>query len=95
MNLCELVYFSRHCGVTPAFALYSATLGNAKIARIDDRVGTIETEKIAEMVVTAGNPLEDLTTLRNISAVISRGRHMEQPKVKKMKNVERELDKFL
>ena len=51
--------------------------------------------KIADMVVTVGNPLEDLATLRNISAVISRGRHIEQLKVKKMNQVERELDKFL
>ena len=91
----ELIYFCRYCDVTPAFALHSATLGNAKIAHIDDRVGSIEAGKIADMVVTAGNPLEDLTTLRNISAVISRGRHIEQPKVKKMNQVERELDKFL
>ena len=91
----ELIYFCRYCDVTPAFALHSATLGNARIAHIDDRVGTIEAGKIADMIVTAGNPLEDLTALRNISAVISRGRHIEQPKVKKMNQVERELDKFL
>ena len=30
----ELIYFCRYCDVTPAFALYSATLGNARIAHI-------------------------------------------------------------
>lgn len=91
----ELVYFSRYCDVTPAFALYSATLGNAKIAHIDDRVGTIEAGKVADMVITEKNPLEDLTALRNISAVISRGRRIDHPEVKKMAQVERELDKYL
>ena len=91
----ELVYFSRYCDVTPAFALYSATLGNAKIAHIDDRVGTIEAGKVADMVITEKNPLEDLTALRNISAVISHGRRIDQPVIKKMEQVERELDKFL
>ena len=91
----ELVYFSRYCDVTPAFALYSATLGNAKIAHIDDRVGTIEAGKVADMVITEKNPLKDLTALRNISAVISRGRRIDQPQIKKMEQVERELDKFL
>ena len=91
----ELVYFSRYCDVTPAFALYSATLGNAKIAHIDDRVGTIEAGKVADMVITEKNPLNDLTALRNISAVISRGRRIDQPEIKKMEQVERELDKFL
>ena len=91
----ELVYFSRYCDVTPAFALYSATLGNAKIAHIDDRVGTVETGKVADMVITEKNPLDDLTALRNISAVISRGRRIDHPVIKKMEQVERELDKFL
>lgn len=91
----ELVYFSRYCDVTPAFALYSATLGNAKIAHIEDRVGTVETGKVADMVITEKNPLEDLTALRNISAVISRGRRIDHPVIKKMEQVERELDKFL
>lgn len=91
----ELVYFSRYCDVTPAFALYSATLGNAKIAHIDDRVGTIEAGKVADMVITGKNPLEDLAALRNISAVISRGQRIDQPQIKKMEQVERELDKFL
>ena len=91
----ELVYFSRYCDVTPAFALYSATLGNAKIAHIDDRVGTIEAGKVADRVITEKNPLKDLTALRNISAVISRGRRIDQPEIKKMELVERELDRFL
>lgn len=93
----ELVYFCKYCDVTPKFALYSATLGNARIARIDNVTGSIEVGKRADMVVCEKNPLDDLTVLRKPSAVICRGIRYDNPaaKIKKMPEVERELDKFL
>lgn len=91
----ELVYFCRYCGATPAFALYSATLGNAKIAHIDSKTGSIENGKTADFIIVDRNPLDDLTALRNISAVVARGVRIDSPYVKKMPQVERELDKFL
>ena len=91
----EVNYFCKYCGVTPAFALYTATLGNAEIAHIDDVTGSIEPGKRADMIVSEKNPLESITALRTLSAVIARGEYIPQPKVKKMPQVELELDKFL
>lgn len=91
----ELVYYCRYCGVDARFALYSATLGNAKIAGIDGLTGSIEAGKCADMIAVEKNPLEDLTTLRNVSLVVARGKPFSDPKVKKMPQVEKELDKFL
>lgn len=91
----ELVYFKKYCGVSNAFALYCATLGNAQIAQIDDVTGSIEKGKCADFVVTEKNPLEDLHALRNISMVVAKGKVFANPKVKKMSNVECELDKFI
>ena len=91
----ELVYFKKYCGVSNAFALYCATLGNAEIAQIDDVTGSIEKGKCADFVVTEKNPLDDLHALRNISMVVAKGKVFDNPKVKKMANVERELDKFI
>ncbi len=91
----ELVYFHKYCGVSNKFALYTATKRNAEIARIDDVTGTVEVGKCADLIVTDGNPLEDLTTLRDVKMVMARGNLIRDPKVKKYENVERELDKFI
>ncbi|MDO4380419.1 MAG: amidohydrolase family protein, partial [Clostridia bacterium] len=69
----ELCYFVKYCGVTPEFALYSATLLNAKLAKIDDITGSIEEGKAADMIVCDKNPLEDLSVLRKLSMVIKEG----------------------
>lgn len=91
----ELNYFHKFCDVSNAFALYTGTAGNAKIAGIDDKVGTLEAGKIADMVVTKENPLDSLTALRSVEKVICGGRLIDNPKVKKMQKVEKELDKFI
>lgn len=91
----ELNYFCKYCAVTPAFALHTATLGNARIAGIDGETGSIAKGKCADFVICAENPLESPAALRSISAVVTRGKYIGSPKVKKMENVERELDKFI
>ena len=47
------------------------------------------------MIVTAGNPLEDLRALRDLEMIVARGSIIDHPKIKKRKQVEAELDKFL
>lgn len=91
----ELCYFVKFCEVTPAFAIYSATLGNARLAGISEETGSIEVGKEADLLVCGKNPLEDLTALRRLDMVIKGGLRVEHPQVKKMSEVEQELDKFL
>ena len=90
----EVRYFHTFCGVTNAFALHTATLGNAKIAGIDAVTGSLTPGKSADLIVTAENPLDDLAALRHVSMVSMRGRLFRDPKVKKMPECERELDKI-
>jgi len=91
----ELVYFHQYCEVSNRFALYTATKRNAQIAGIEDITGTIATGKCADMIVTKQNPLANLTALRHVEMVIAKGIVFKHPKVKKIAQVERELDKFL
>ena len=90
----ELVYFHKYVGVSNAFALYTATLGNARLAGIGNITGSIDAGKKAELIVTENNPLEDLNALRNISMVIKDGNVIRDPEVKRKKIVDQELDKF-
>lgn len=91
----ELNYFRKFCGVSNAFALHTATAVNAAIAGIDDKVGTLEAGKCADMIVTARNPLEDLSALRQLELVVCRGELLQSPAVKKMERVEKALDRYL
>ena len=91
----ELCYYVKYCGVSETFALYSATLLNATLAGIGDETGSIEKGKRAEMIVTKENPLQNLQTLRDPAMVIMRENIIRSPKVKKIPEVETELDKWL
>ena len=85
----------KYVGVTNRFALYTATLRNAQLAGIGDKTGSIEPGKEADLIVTDGNPLIDLTTLRNVRMVMARGRLIREPKVKRKEEVDTRLDPFL
>ena len=91
----ELYYFHKYVGVSNAFTLYTATLRSAELAGIGAITGSIQKGKSADMIVTAQNPLEDLRALRHLEMVMARGTMIEHPNVKKRKQVEAELDKFL
>ena len=91
----ELQYFHKCCGVPNSFALYTATKRNAELAGIGDVTGRIQAGRCADFIVCARNPLEDLTVLRNLSMVVARGTVIRDPKIKKMPQVEAELDKFM
>ena len=91
----ELYYFHKYVGVSNAFALHTATGKAAKVAGIGDITGTLEKGKGADMIVTKGNPLEDIRALGKVEMVVARGNRIENPKVKVRKQVKAELDKFL
>lgn len=91
----ELYYFHKYVGVSNSFALYTATKRSAELAGIGSLTGSIEKGKAADLIVTTQNPLKDLKALRNLEMVMAGGRLIEQPKIKKRKQVEAELDKFL
>jgi imidazolonepropionase-like amidohydrolase len=53
--------------------LRMATINNAKILRLDDRLGSIKKGKIADIVVLSANPLEDVKNIARIEKVFLEG----------------------
>ena len=91
----ELWYFVQCCGVTPAFAIHTATMVNAGIAGLSDETGSIDEGKSADYMVVDRDPLQDLTALREPSMVSVFGKYLEDPKPKKNPKVEEALDTLM
>jgi imidazolonepropionase-like amidohydrolase len=69
----ELQSFTR-VGFSTSEALIAATRNAAEILHMADRLGTIETGKLADIIVVDGNPDEDLTALRKVKTAFVNGR---------------------
>ncbi|MDN2564647.1 amidohydrolase family protein [Aquibium sp. A9E412] len=75
-NLDELVYLVE-MGLTPMEAILVATRDSAAMLKLDGRVGTLEADKLADLVVVDGDPLTDIAVLRDpqrIRRVVLNGR---------------------
>ena len=59
-------------GLTPFAALQTATVNTAKF--LGSNKGTIESGKVADLVLLDKNPLEDIRNTRKIRLVVLRGR---------------------
>ena len=60
-------------GMPPMKAIQSATLEAARLLRVDDRLGTLEANKIADLVAVQGNPILDITVTRDVVFVMKNG----------------------
>ena len=60
-------------GISPSETLTLATLGSARYLQQDDRVGSIEAGKYADFLLVPGDPTTDISAIRQIRLVSSRG----------------------
>ena len=60
-------------GLTPAQSLMAGTAHGAELLGIADKVGTLATGKLADIVAVAGNPLTDLKTTEHPLLVMKEG----------------------
>lgn len=60
-------------GMTPMQAIRSATIVAAQMMGWDDRIGTIESGKFADIVAVPGNPLDDISVMEKVSFVMKDG----------------------
>lgn len=91
----EVAYFAKYVGVSNAFALHTATQVNAELLGLGGETGTIECGKAADILVTRKNPLDDLCALREPAYVMCRGDLVRKLKVKRIPEVDAELDTIM
>jgi imidazolonepropionase-like amidohydrolase len=68
----ELEYLVDY-GMKPGQALHSATTVNAEMMGWQDRVGSVEKGKYADIIAVSGNPLNDITELQRVKFVMKGG----------------------
>jgi imidazolonepropionase-like amidohydrolase len=71
-NAKEIVWMASN-GMTPIQALRAATIDAAELLGWKDRIGSIAPGKLADLVGVRGNPLEDITAVRNVVFVMKDG----------------------
>ena len=64
----------KRAGLSPARAIQGGTIVNARIMGWEDRVGSIEVGKFADVIAVAGDPLADITELQRVRFVMKGGR---------------------
>jgi imidazolonepropionase-like amidohydrolase len=60
-------------GLTPLQAIQAGTLENAKFFRVEDRLGSIEPGKQADLVLVEGDPSQDIAHMRRVKRVMIDG----------------------
>lgn len=66
--------FLKDAGMSDQEVLASATRVGAEILGIADKLGTLEQDKLADIMIVGSNPLKDIQNLRDVRHVIANGR---------------------
>lgn len=73
----ELMIF-KEAGLTPLEILQTATINGARYFGKLDAMATVEEGKEADLVLLDKNPLQDITAIKNIYAVIKKGHYYDR-----------------
>lgn len=65
-------------GLTPLEAITAGTVNAAKALRISDRYGSLETGKVADLVILDADPSQDIEHTRKIAAVYKAGKEVSK-----------------
>jgi len=64
-------------GVPQMDALIAATRTAADLCQVDDQLGTVEVGKLADLIVLAADPLEDISNIRKVKLVLKGGKAVD------------------
>lgn len=70
----EIVYRVKDGGQNPMDAIVTATSKSAESLGLGDKIGTIAPGMEADLVATAGNPIQDITAVRRVAFVMKGGK---------------------
>ena len=70
-NAIELELYVKRVGMTPMETIVCATRNNATVLDLADTIGTLEPNKEADLLVVEGNPLEDITILKDKTKIVT------------------------
>jgi imidazolonepropionase-like amidohydrolase len=70
----EMQVFAEDMGLAPMQIIQAATKWPAETMRVLDQLGTVEVGKLADILIVDGNPLENISNLQKIAAVIADGK---------------------
>jgi imidazolonepropionase-like amidohydrolase len=88
-NAAELEIYVK-LGMSPMDAILTATRNAAQAIKVDSELGTLEADKLADIIAVNGDPLKDISCLqqkRNIVLVMKEGRVHADRRPGKSKNV--------
>ncbi len=71
----ELQIFVEGAGFTPLEAIQTATINPAIFLGIEQKIGTVEEGKLANLVLLSSDPLQDINNTRKINGVFLRGKY--------------------
>ncbi len=60
-------------------AMQAGTRVGAELLRWDDRLGTVQAGKLADLVAVYGNPLDDLKALESVGFLMAGGHIVKTP----------------
>jgi imidazolonepropionase-like amidohydrolase len=66
-------------GMPAAQVLISATSVNARILRLDDKVGAVKPGLLADLIAVPGDPTQDISAVRRVNLVIKGGEVVKTP----------------
>jgi imidazolonepropionase-like amidohydrolase len=70
-NADELVIYANKAGLSPMEAIICATRNNAMVLGLQDEIGTLEAGKQADLIVVDGDPLADISVLRDREKILT------------------------
>jgi imidazolonepropionase-like amidohydrolase len=68
----DFIWLVNH-GMTPAAAIQSATVTDAEMLGWQDRIGSVEKGKFADIIAVSGDPLKDISELQRVKFVMKGG----------------------